>query len=271
VHGYHEELVTRLRRRLGDQLLGVYAGGSVALGGFDPYLSDLDVAAVSATEVDPSTKREVVEALRHESLSCPARGLEFVLYADSAARSATIDPGFELNLNSGARMSFRVEYEPNAERHWFAIDRAILARHGKALFGPPAHELFAQIPRETLLEVVVEAVEWHRTNEAASGDAVLNACRALRYAEDGVWSSKLSAGTWAAERQHEPRLVARALAARQSQEPLSTVEVDQFLQRVAERVKQVASRRVDEQCPGPSLRSDPFRWTEPVSSRWDRR
>ena len=238
---YLRELVARLRTALGDELLGVYAGGSFALGDFDQSLSDLDVAAVTATHAGRTTKQAIVELLRHESLPCPARGLEFVLYAEPVIHTATTDPGFELNLNSGARMSFRADYEPGEERHWFAIDRSVLAAHGLPLFGPPADELFAPIPRGPLLEVVAEAVQWHRETHVAGSDAVLNACRALRFAADGVWSSKLAAGAWALERHEAPRLVAQALAARQSGEPLSAHDVGRFLEGVELRVRQAAA------------------------------
>src|SRR5439155_25188057 len=70
VHEYHRELVARLRGLLGDELIGVYAGGSFTLGGFDPYLSDLDVAAVAAAPVDQSTKLAIVEALPPRRLDC---------------------------------------------------------------------------------------------------------------------------------------------------------------------------------------------------------
>ena len=243
VDDYHRELVVRLRGVLGDELLGVYAGGSLALGGFDLDLSDVDVAAVSAKRVGQATKEAIVEELRHESLPCPTRGLEFVLYAEPVLRTATTEPGFELNLNSGARMGFRADYEPGDERHWFAIDRSILTAHGKPLFGPPARELFAPVPRGPLLEVVAEAVEWHRENQLVGSDAVLNACRSLRFAAEGVWSSKLAAGTWALERHEEPRLVAHALAARQSREPLSALDVGRFLEGVALRVREAAARQ----------------------------
>ncbi len=242
VGDYHRELVARLGRLLGDELIGVYAGGSFVLGGFDHYRSDLDVAAVGTARVDQTTKQAIVEALRHESLPCPARGLEFVLYAEPVLRTATTDPGFELNLNSGARMSFRVDYEPGEERHWFAIDRSIVADHGKALYGPAARELFAPIPGGLLLEVVAESVRWHRGAQAASSDAVLNACRALRFAAEGVWSSKLAAGTWALEKHLEPRLVAQAFAARQSEQPLDRVDVFRFLKRVERTVHEAAAR-----------------------------
>ena len=73
VGDYLRELVARLRTALGDELLGVYAGGSFALGDFDQSLSDLDVAAVTATHAGRTTKQAIVELLRHESLPCPAR------------------------------------------------------------------------------------------------------------------------------------------------------------------------------------------------------
>lgn len=212
------------------------------LGGFDPDLSDLDLAAVAATHVEQATKEAIVEALRHESLPCPARGLELVVYAGPVVGTGTTEPGFELNLDTGARMTFRAEYEPGEERHWFAIDRSILAAHGRALFGPPAGELFAPIPRGALLEVVADAVEWHRESEPAGSDAVLNACRALRFAVEGKWSSKIASGDWALDRGEEPRLVARALAARRRPGALPALEVRRFLERVELEVRAAASR-----------------------------
>src|SRR5919108_229351 len=81
----------------------------------------------------------IVRSLRHETFPCPARGLEFVVYTAAAAGEATLEPRFELNLNTGAGVTFRADREPQpGERHWFAIDRSVLARHGVALYGAPA-------------------------------------------------------------------------------------------------------------------------------------
>jgi hypothetical protein len=242
VDDYHRKLSSRLRGILGDALVGVYAGGSFVLGDFDHDLSDLDVAAACATHVDLITKQAIVDALRHESLPCPARGLEFVLYAEPVLRAATTAPGFELNLNSGARMSFRADYEPGEERHWFAIDRSILMVHGKALLGPPTREVFAPTQRGPLLELVAESVRWYRDTAATGSDAVLNGCRALRFAAEGTWSSKLAAGTWALERHDSPQLVAQAVAARRCQRPLPAGDVDRFLKTVELTVREAAAR-----------------------------
>ena len=68
-----------------------------------------------------------------------------------------------------------------------------------ALTGPPAAELFAPIPRATLLPLLAESVRWHRDSDVPLGsDVVLNTCRALRFAAEGTWSSKREAGAWAA-------------------------------------------------------------------------
>jgi predicted nucleotidyltransferase len=234
---YHTDLVARLRAILGAGLTGVYAGGSFALGDFDAGRSDLDVAAVSATPVAVEAKRAVVEALRHERLPVPARGLELVLYAEPVVRAPTVEAAFELNLNTGPAIAFRVDEEPGeVERHWFPIDRAILAEHGVALHGPPAGEVFAAPPRLLLLPVVRKSLEWHlRRGVSGDDDAVLNACRALRYVVEDTWSSKGAAGEWALSRAGDRALVEQALAARTRSAGLDRERVERFVRGVLER------------------------------------
>jgi len=197
---YFAELARRLQSVLGAELVGVYAGGSFALGDYERPRSDLDVSAVTRGATDRGKAGEVVEALRHEALPCPARGLELVFYPLATARSGTVEPGFDLNLNTGRGMAFRADFEPmEGERHWFAIDRSVLAGHGIAIVGPPANTVFRPASRESLLPVLAEALRWF-IRETGPGDAaVANACRALRYSREGVWSSKRAAVDWARE------------------------------------------------------------------------
>jgi hypothetical protein len=230
IKDYLQDIVARLRGILGDEFIGAYAGGSYARGHFEKGRSDLDVAAVCRKTIPRSRKTEIVAALRHEFLPCPARGLEFVLYREAASRVPTTDPAFELNLNTGSRMAFRADLEPAAEQHWFAIDRAILRAHGMVLFGPPVEDVFAAIPRVALVGLLVESVRWYRAKLPRSSDAVLNACRALRFAADGAWSSKRQAGLWAIERGHGPKVIVEALRARQSGKLLDEDAVQSFLQ-----------------------------------------
>jgi Domain of unknown function (DUF4111)/Nucleotidyltransferase domain len=234
VERYHQELVVRLRDVLGERLVGVYAAGSFALGAFDPGRSDLDVFAVCSGTVTAEEKRAIVARIRHESLPCPARGLEFVLYPETTARVPTAEAGFLLNLNTGPRMDFRVDEEPGRiERHWFSLDRAIVRTSGIALTGPAPAEVFAPIPRSVLLPAVGEGLEWYRV-EGRSGDgsdAVLNACRSLRWLHEDVWSSKTEAGAWAMHTT-DRQLVKAALDRRGGGPPLDAAEVAAFVDRV---------------------------------------
>lgn len=233
---YLAELASRVQAVLGDELVGVYAGGSYALGEYEQGRSDLDVAAVSRTVVPAGRAGELVAAIRHEALPCPARGLEFVLYPLDVTRSGTTEAGFSLNLNTGAGMPFRVEYEPRPdEAHWFPIDRSILAERGLALVGPPAREVFAPIPKQALLPVLVKSLEWHGGGAARPDDVVLNAARSLRFALEGSWSSKREAGRWALATL-DAEVVPDALAARAGDGHVDPAEAERFRQAIVARL-----------------------------------
>ena len=111
---YLNEAAERLRELLGGGLVGVYAGGSYALGDYRRQTSDLDVAAVVEEPPGAQTKKLIVERLRHEALPCPARGLELVVYQQRTVGSASAETDFELNLNSGREMALRVDEIPGS-------------------------------------------------------------------------------------------------------------------------------------------------------------
>ena len=238
VDAYLDEVVARVRRAAGEELVGVYAGGSYGLGAYTPGRSDLDVAVVVRVAASRALRDQPVAELRHEALPCPARGLELVVYREAVVRSPALDALFELNLNTGAAMPFRVDHEADvADAHWFAIDRSILHQAGHALAGPPAAGLFAAIPPRTLAPVLLEALRWHAGGEAEGDDAVLNACRSLRFVTEGVWSSKAAAGAWALEYVDDPELVRAALAARaRPTRALDQQAVRAFVLGVADRI-----------------------------------
>ncbi len=222
VDDYLAEIARRCRQRLGDDLVGVYAGGSLALHGYRPGRSDIDVAVVVRDAPDEDTKRALVEDLRQENLACPARGLELVVYRAQVAAAGDTEPGFEVELNTGARMAFRATYHP-ADRppadgtFWYAIDRSILADHGRTVVGPPAPTVFRGPSEWDLAHLLAESLRWHLAAPAAAGDdAVLNACRALHRVRDGRWLAKAAAG--AAVRSNpgplDPTLIDAAFRAR---------------------------------------------------------
>ena len=216
---YLDDLTAAARGVLGAGLIGAYAAGSVALDAYQPGRSDVDVALVCAGPLPDGTKRALVAALRHEALPCPARGLELVVYTRQAARSGTSAPGFEMELNTGARMDFRATYAPELRPaadglFWYALDRSILHATGLALLGEPARDAFAEI--DDLRTPLREALAWWLALPGPGAeDAVLGACRSLARVRHGVWLDKVAAGRRIIEDGDDgAALIARCVAAR---------------------------------------------------------
>ncbi|HEV3401929.1 MAG TPA: hypothetical protein VG078_08935 [Acidimicrobiales bacterium] len=205
----------RLRDVLGEELVGVYFVGSVALGGYVSGESDIDIVAVSRGQLGDAEKQKVVETLLDAVSPCPARGLEFTLYRRGVAASPPIGGDFEVNLNGGPRMVRTVHFDDEEQpRFWFVLDRAIAQRHGVVISGPSAGEVFADVSRSILLEVLVESMRWNRTHERLGFSSVLNASRAWRFAVEDALGSKLDGATWARARWREPSLIDAAVELR---------------------------------------------------------
>jgi len=250
VVGEAEDYLDEVRRRVEEivDAVGVYVGGSVALGAYQPGHSDLDVAVVTRGASLPwPVKDAFVTRLRHESLHCPTRGLELVVYSADEAASLEVAPSFQVNLNTGPRMRFRVDFAPDpTEPNWFAIDRAILREHAVVLTGPPANQVFGEVPRRFLLSVLADVLRWHSENGAPTTDTVLNACRALRYAATNEWSSKTSAGWWALDHVADRDTVRTALGARTEGRPPGEAETRRLVDAVLDEIDgiQTADRQL---------------------------
>jgi hypothetical protein len=197
---------------LGEDLVGAYYVGSIALGGYVAGESDLDVVAVSARVIADREKTSLADAVFDTTSSCPARGLEFTLYRREVAESPPVAADFEVNVNGGPRMPRATHLEPQAEPgFWYVIDRAIAYRSGVVICGPPPAAVFAEVPRSVLLDAMIESMRWHRKHEKATLYSVLNAGRAWRFAVENVLGSKLEGAAWARERWSSPRIIDAAV------------------------------------------------------------
>jgi hypothetical protein len=212
---YADEMVSRLSSALGDELVGAWLLGSAALGGFDVERSDVDILMVSRTLVPLARRRTVAESIGPDTLACPAQGVELVWYAQVDVQPLGDPPSYQLNLNGGRLRDAKIQFGPGEEAdHWFVIDLEIGRAHAVPLIGPALAEVTAPIPRPRLLAALSSSLAWHDANVAGSPNRVLNAARAIRWVETGVWTNKVDAGRWLARTQPElgPALEAAELA-----------------------------------------------------------
>jgi hypothetical protein len=198
--GYLGAVVDRLQVIFRGRLVGVYPAGSLAFDAYQPGRSDIDLVAV-ADAPTPDDVGAVVTALDHAALPCPATGLEFVLYDRARLATLSTEAGFALNLNTGAQLPYKAETDPgNGLTFWYPIDRDMVRQQRRALIGPPFAGLVTRVRSRHLLPVVAESVAVQRDALGEHGDnAVLNACRALRYHATHTWSPKRAAAAWAGQ------------------------------------------------------------------------
>jgi len=239
---FGNQVASELARILRDDLVGVYFVGSVALGGYVPAESDVDIAAVSRAALSKEQKHSVASAIVEVSATCPARGVEFTLYRRDVAGSLPKGADFEVNANGGPRMPTAVHLDATAEQgFWYALDRAIAHRSGVVISGPPPGTVFVDLPRRALLEAMSESMEWHRVHEKATLYSVLNACRAWRFADEGVLGSKLEGATWARTRWPDTKLIDAAVALRRGKKAaLDQAAVDALLAEAALHLRDAA-------------------------------
>jgi hypothetical protein len=193
---YLQAVTARVHDVFGDHVVGVYTTGSLALGDYRPGRSDIDLMAVVSGSEDLDLRQQLVRQLDHRVLACPAAGLEFVLYSLSTVSQPTLDAGYLLNVNTGRALPPVTSFDPgDGPAFWYPIDRAITRQSGVSLYGPPALQLFAALPYDDLLRVVIAAVEAHSDpqEEHLLDNAVLNGCRGLAFAQDRRWYAKVDA------------------------------------------------------------------------------
>jgi predicted nucleotidyltransferase len=227
---YLGEVTRRVSGVLGDRLVGVWLVGSGASGDYDPVRSDIDVQGVATERLPLDERKDLVGRLEHAVLPNPARGLEFVLYAQEDLEDPR-GPRLQLNLNTGARMEHHVAYDADDDaQFWFTIDVSIARQTAVPLLGPSASDVFPEPPRWLVAGAALEALDFWAALPGAGHQTVLTACRSWAWAVDGVWRSKGDSARWAMERT-APGPIDWALKARVG-EPVgdpSPAEVDRVL------------------------------------------
>lgn len=205
------DLARTLSATLGDLLAGVYVSGSLAFGDYVEGASDIDVLAVTSATLDDFHKRLLAAAVLREARTCPARGLELVVYAATRLRAVErswrqgdgreLWVPFELDVNAGPRMPASVAFSPAGRaRHWYVLDVSIAQEHAIAVRGPAALAAFPQVPRPVEAAALDGALVWYARRLPAHPTSVLTACRAWRRVAAGEWSSKRAAAAWARRR-----------------------------------------------------------------------
>lgn len=191
---YLQSLCQSVVRVLGrDNLLGIYLFGSASQGSYIYGQSDLDVQVVTKTALTHATKQQLVRALSHQSLPCPATKLEFVLYNKVSLRSAA-RPIYDINLNTGRDIAEHYSFDGTEDPwFWFALDIAIGRQHGQVLEGEAIGAAFPTMSIDIVNLAMLECLNWFIENCPDDPGCMDCARRCCVYLETGDMVSKKDA------------------------------------------------------------------------------
>jgi predicted nucleotidyltransferase len=201
-----EALVSDIRAVLGDELVGLYLWGSAVSGGFDPGVSDLDLVAVTSSEVGEidlaGLERMHLDFVRrHPEWS---DRLEIVYIGRTTLQSFRMSAGSLAVISPGEPFHVPVERPAAWLQNWY-----LLRETGVTLYGVDAAAVVPPISRSEFVAAVVRYADEVRTrtnDEPSSGSlayAALTLCRALHNVRTQAHCSKQEAAAWTSEQMPE--------------------------------------------------------------------
>jgi hypothetical protein len=202
LHAVLGELRSKVRSVLGDRLVGLYLGGSLANGGFDEH-SDIDFVVAIDRDV-PDDELAALRALHRDLWALPspwARHLDGSYITTAVLRRYAAAHPPHLYVDNGATEPVRSQHDNTC------LARHVLRERGIALDGPAAQTLIDPVEPDALRREAVAMIrEWmggHLARPQSLDGAwrqpytVLTLCRMLFALRHGDIVSKPVAAAWA--------------------------------------------------------------------------
>lgn len=187
----------------GEDLVGLYVHGSLALGGFCWEHSDIDWLMVSRTAPSQRQKEELMQQLLALEPDAPPKGLEMSWLLEEDCRRVPHPMPFVLHYSPMHRQRCLEDLPAycagmNGTDRDLAAHITVVRTACLTLWGPPPERVFAPVPREAYWDSICGDVEDAREGLLpAPVDGVLNLCRVLAYLREGKVLSKEQGARWA--------------------------------------------------------------------------
>lgn len=189
---------------LDGDLAGFYLHGSLAMGGFNPDTSDIDIVVVTDKPIKLKTKKRLakfflmcsvnpfpieISFLNKGQLIEWQHPCEFDFHFSEFWRNR-----YEKDLLNGTSKWINEDVKTDAD---LAAHITILNNRGICIAGRPIHEVFPLVPQSDYISSIVG--DFHDCIENIEEDTVyctINMIRVFWYLKEGVISTKQEAGEW---------------------------------------------------------------------------
>lgn len=179
-------------------LMGAYLHGSLAMGGFNPHTSDVDLLFISKAALMKSTKDELAYVCME--LSGQPHPLEVHVLSKHQLEQWNHPSSFEFHYSDYWRKRFKREIysiEADCLDEDLAAHLMITKTRGICLFGEPIKKIVPVIPeKDYLASILGDYSDCLKTIHTQPVYAILNLLRVYWFVLDGTISSKQEAGEW---------------------------------------------------------------------------
>lgn len=189
----------------GENLVGVYLHGSLAMGCLNPEKSDLDLILVVETGPTVDEKRCFTEKLMTMRADAPQKGFELSVVRREVCKPFLYPTPFEFHYSDGhieavlSDLSAYIEKMQGTDKD-LGAHFTVINHYGIPLYGPPVKEIFAPVPKKNYIDSI-----WFDVQNAVEDILeaplyiTLNLCRVLGFLKDGLVLSKKTGSAWGLE------------------------------------------------------------------------
>jgi Aminoglycoside adenylyltransferase, C-terminal domain/Nucleotidyltransferase domain len=190
---------------IGNNFTGAYLAGSLALGGYDPQTSDVDILVVTERPLSNAEMARLSSAHAWMPPSYQVPGRDYEVYYIDRATIRKFAPGQRHVKIEPDTPLYRTEHRPG-----WVIERWIVREHGVTLAGPDPKILIGPVSPNDMRWAAAEELRlrdkrwrdgtWPLSEMAQRGTQtfeVETVCRALYTIATGEASSKRDAVEWA--------------------------------------------------------------------------
>ena len=224
-------VLEEMQQILGRNLLGFYLYGSLVTGDFDLEISDLDLLAVVASEVDPAQferLHRMHDDLEGQNPRWKDR-IEVQYVSTHTLQTFRTERSQIAAISPGEPFHFK-----DAGKEWL-INWYIIRQQGRVLYGPDPSVYIPSISKGEYLQAVREHatmwVEWlgQPHDQAWQGYVILTMCRILYAIRCGEQSSKGAAARWVQDQYPEwAWLIQKALVWRRGERDEGAAQLATF-------------------------------------------
>jgi len=201
-------LVNKTREYFKDDLVGMYLHGSLAMGGFNPVSSDIDILIVVKNPLSLDQKKELGKMFVDLSEGVPGNGYELSIVTVDAVQNFVYPTPYEFHFSYDQKEAFLqglIDFSNGAVDPDLAAHFLITKKRGVCLYGQPISEIFKEVPKEYYLDSLMKDAAWSYNKIIETSDdestlpvyAILNFCRMLALLQVDLVASKLEGGEWA--------------------------------------------------------------------------